>query len=262
MRPLFIHMHVPKSGGTSLNQLLSQWFSGRMEWVYFDDPLRIVTREELEALVAKKQHLDCITSHHFRFFPPVIAGRPALYITFLREPVDYFISAARHLIRDRAQLTAEHRALQPSSLDGLDAVGLMNHWIDDAMKVADWHPFFGADISRLFFRDMIKRMGFDPEKPSRSKADQAWTQCLAKAIAITQLSQFFFLGDFAAFPNEIRRLAEMLRPFGVATGELNIPWERRSAGPVFASVEQERDVRARIEATLSVDCEVYHHFFR
>jgi hypothetical protein len=65
------------------------------------------------------------------------------------------------------------------------------------MKAADWHPFFGADISRLFFLDMIKRLGFDPEKPSQSKTDQAWTQSLAKAIAITQLSQFFYLGNFA-----------------------------------------------------------------
>jgi hypothetical protein len=53
----------------------------------------------------------------------------------------------------------------------------------------------------------------------------------------------------------------MLRPFGVARGKLNIPWERRSAGQVFTSAEQEREMRTRIEATLSVDREVYNHFF-
>jgi hypothetical protein len=107
----------------------------------------------------------------------------------------------------------------------------------------------------------MKRLGFDPEKLSQSKTDQAWTQSLARAIAVNQLNQFFYLGNFASFPKEIRRLAETLRPIGVDTGELNIPWERPSAGQTFGSAEQERAVRTRLEATLSVDCEVYHHFF-
>jgi hypothetical protein len=82
-----------------------------MQWMHFSDPTRMLTREEMDEYVSKNAELDCITSHHFRVFPPVIAGRPALYITFLREPAGFLISLARHWIRDHTELTPEFRGI-------------------------------------------------------------------------------------------------------------------------------------------------------
>jgi hypothetical protein len=56
-----------------VNKLLYNWFHGRMQWMHFSDPTRMLTREEMDEYVSKNAELDCITSHHFRVFPPAIA---------------------------------------------------------------------------------------------------------------------------------------------------------------------------------------------
>jgi hypothetical protein len=67
-----------------------------MQWMHFADPTRMFTQEEMDDYVGKNAELDCISSHHFRVFPPVIAGRPALYITFYAPLFKTDSSASRN----------------------------------------------------------------------------------------------------------------------------------------------------------------------
>jgi hypothetical protein len=257
-RPLFVHVHVPKCGGTSLNTLLNAWFNGRMQWIYFPDPKRVLTQNEMEDFVRQNQDVDCISSHHLRLFPPVIGGRPALYLTFLRQPADYCISSARHVVQTQREMSAEQRALQPKNLESLSVVGLIQHWIAEEEK----DIFVGADFSRMFFEATAIRLGIDRHKIIRSKEEQESIQNLTRSIAITQLEHFFFVGDFANFSNEIQRLAALLQQLGIETDNMEIPWERRSSDQPFSSPEQEREIRETLTRLLPVDRDVYTHFHR
>lgn len=256
LKPIFIHVHIPKCGGTSLNKLLNVWFNGRMEWIYFPDPKRVLTLDEMEDFVRRNQDIDCITSHHIRLFPPVIAGRPALYLTFLRHPADYCISSARHAIQTQREMSFEHRALQPKNLEELTVVGLIQHWIQEEEK----DVFVGADFSRIFFEAAATRLGVDPGKTVQSNEELASIQNLARAIAITQLEHFFFVGDFANFSSEVLRLAGLLRTLGIEAKDVGIPWERRSADRPFTSPEQEREIRETLTRQLPIDRSVYEYF--
>jgi len=256
LRPIFIHVHVPKSGGTSLNKLLCAWFNGRMEWINFPDPKRILTQNEMEDFVRQNRNIDCITSHHVRLFPPVIAGRPALYLTFLRQPADYCISSARHAIQMQREMTAEQRALQPANLQELSVVGVIQHWIAEEEK----DIFVGADFSRIFFEATVARLGIDRTKRVLPKEEQESIRNLAQAIAITQLEHFFFVGDFAKFSSEVRRLAALLQTLGIAIKDMETPWERRSSDQPFSSPEQKREIRQRLTRLLPVDRNVYDYF--
>jgi hypothetical protein len=259
-RPIFVHAHVPKSGGTSLNKLLYNWFQGRMQWMHFADPTRMFTQQEMDDYIAKNAELDCITSHHFRVFPPVIAGRPALYITFLREPASFLISLARHWIQDRAELTPEFRVHLPPDFDQLDVLGLLRFLLDSAQRRTNPEHLFGAEMSLMFFEGMISELGFGRDTTRFSAHNEDWCRYLAKAIAIAQLKQFFFVGDFATLTEDIRDLARRLRHFGISGDSAEIPWERRSTGQLFASAEEEERIRALIPLAFPVDRDVYAYF--
>ena len=219
------------------------------------------TREELDEFVSENSEVDCITSHHFRVFPPIIAGRPALYLTLLRNPVDCLISLARHTIRERSTHTAEFRSVLPGNIDELSVSGLVRFWIDEAKGSMDSELFFGASFSRMFFEKTAENLGLGTEKRDVTKSDQEWSQWAAKAISVAQLNQFFFVGDFANLTLEVHRLAKLLAPFGLACSELDLPWERRSTDQPFASRNQEQAVRAELEEILVIDRQVYHYFF-
>ena len=190
----------------------------------------------------------------------MIAGRPALYITFLREPAGYLISLARHWIRDHTELTPEFRAHLPPDFDQLDVLDLLTFWLDSAQRRANPEHLFGAEITLMFFEGMMNELGFGKDTTTFSAANENWCRYLAKAIAIMQLDQFFFVGDFATLTEDIRELGRRLQPFGIEADCLDIPWERRSTDRPFASAEQETRFRERILAAFPVDRDVYAHF--
>ena len=260
VRPIFVHAHVPKTGGTSLNQLLCTWFEGRMKWMEFADPMRMFTQEEMEDCVSKNPHLDCITSHHFRVFPPVIAGRPALYLTFLRETGGYFISLAKHFIRERSNLSAEFLTHLPKDYDKQGVSALLDFWIDGARQRKEPHHLFGAEMCLMFFEGLVHHIGFAEDKIATPKPDENWARYLAKAIAINQLNQFFFVGDFETYAEDVRGLARTLKTFGAAVDKFEVPWERRATEPPFALPEREEEIRNTLLMLFPVDQEVYEHF--
>jgi hypothetical protein len=231
-----------------------------MQWLHFPDPTRMFTQGELDKYVSENSEVDCITSHQFRVFPPVIAGRPALYLTFLREPADYLISLARHWIRDRAELGPDFREHLPTDFDKMDVVALLNYFIDGAKRKANPEHLFGAEMTLMFFEETVKLLGLNQDEIKPSPADEGWYRHLARAIAITQLNQFFFVGDFATFAGDVRILVEKFKKLGISADNREIPWERRSTDSPFASAAQEEEFRQIIPILFPVDRDVYDHF--
>jgi hypothetical protein len=141
--------------------------------------------------------------------------------------------------------------------------GLLDFWIDGARQRKEpYHLLgvFGAEMTLMFFEGLIDRLGFAKDKIATPKPDENWSRYLAKAIAINQLNQFFFVGDFATYSEDVRELARRLKTFGAAVEKFETPWERRSTEPPFASPEREEEIRNSLVMTFPVDQEVYEHF--
>src|SRR5450759_4572706 len=81
-----------KCGGTSLNRLLEMTFADRHFDHYPLDQGPFPTRDELVNLVLDRPEIVSLSSHSIRLFPPIIGNRLPLYVAFLREPIQRFIS--------------------------------------------------------------------------------------------------------------------------------------------------------------------------
>src|SRR5215831_16761274 len=90
--PLIAHIHVPKTAGTSFRSMLENRFGSNHGNLYVDDTFFVYPETEVEAFVAARPGLRSLSSHFIRTYPPRIARREVLYVTFLRKPVEQFIS--------------------------------------------------------------------------------------------------------------------------------------------------------------------------
>ena len=110
MRPVILHLHIPKTGGTTLNKYIYQHWSGENRYVAEDDYFHsgvyyfptgflyesaaripacirsMLLRDDLRAVVG-----------HFCFGIHRHVIRPWAYVTLLRNPVDRIISLYYHL---------------------------------------------------------------------------------------------------------------------------------------------------------------------
>src|SRR5215470_14557332 len=85
--PLFCYLHVPKTGGTTLNLLLERWFFGGFHVLHDPDPNFALGIDQLASHLARNPALQCISTHYLRSFPAVINGRSIYYFTILRDPL-------------------------------------------------------------------------------------------------------------------------------------------------------------------------------
>lgn len=90
--PVFAHIHVPKCAGSSVRRLLDQAWGDSHLHLYVQGPTTFVYDEEELALRLQPPHVKAFSSHFVRRFPPEVAGRPMLYATFLRDPLEQWIS--------------------------------------------------------------------------------------------------------------------------------------------------------------------------
>lgn len=85
------HIHVPKCGGTGFRMFLIQHFGPAHLALYVPDTFYVYPEADLAAILSDRT-IRGFSSHFVRTFPEKIAGRDVLYVTFLRNPVDQFVS--------------------------------------------------------------------------------------------------------------------------------------------------------------------------
>lgn len=88
--PVLIHVHIPKTAGTSLWRLLERAGESHRN-LYVNDTYFVYTPGALAEFVSNTK-ITSISSHHIQTFPPYLGGRRMLYFTILRDPVQQFIS--------------------------------------------------------------------------------------------------------------------------------------------------------------------------
>ena len=98
-KPTLIFIHIPKTGGSTLGIVLGRQFPKRVLWRF--KPHR---REELiakfKALPEQDRQKYRILKGHVPYGMHEWAGRPATYISILREPVDH-VSSYYYYVRRR-----------------------------------------------------------------------------------------------------------------------------------------------------------------
>ena len=258
--PVFVHVHVPKCGGTTLNLLLERWFGKGFERWYSRIPERTWSLSEMETFVAARPHLRCFASHELREFPQVLAGRPALYFTFLREPVDRVVSCAKHLIRECATPNPNFERYLPAKNTAVDVPSVLRGWIDTGTGPNRKTHVEASSLARFFFHGSLatlKGLGRVTATPGRANRCEERDDQVAFAMALTELRRFFFVGDFAHLQRDIARFAASLQRFGVLASVGVVPHERRSAEGSFGSDAEEAEIRHRLRAVLPIDVALY-----
>jgi hypothetical protein len=191
--PILAHIHLRKCGGTSFAQLLERHFGPRHVSLYADDIYFAYSAEELERALSQTPDVAAFSSHHVRVFPPVLLGRPVLYVTFLRDPVRQFVSHMTHVRKHYAELTDPSlvRSLPP------DAPEL------SLREFARWLLTHEKDI---YFRENYDIDFFTRYNPGpRSRVSRA------KSI----LTEFFFVGITERMDESMRSLRRLAEARGL-----------------------------------------------
>jgi hypothetical protein len=95
--PVLAHIHVPKCAGTSFRVLQERYFGPKHLGLYVDDTYFVFGEESLRGYLLQNPEMQGFSSHHVRVFPRWLAGREMLYVTFLRDPTQQFVSYMTHI---------------------------------------------------------------------------------------------------------------------------------------------------------------------
>jgi hypothetical protein len=239
---------------------LERWFGKGFERWYSKIPEHTWSISEMEAFVAARPHLRCFASHEVREFPQVLAGRPALYFTFLREPVDRLVSCAKHLVRECTTPNPSFECYLPAKSTALNVPSVLRGWIDTAIGPNRKTHVEASSLARFFFHcslATLEGLGQVTPMPGRSGRREEHDDWVAFTIALTELKRFFFVGNFAHLQREVARLADCFERFGVPAQVGVVPHERRSASDGFGSDAEEAAIRRQLRAVLPIDVALY-----
>jgi hypothetical protein len=208
--PLLAHIHVPKCAGTSFRVLLERYFGPRHVRLYMDDTYFVYSEEALRNCLLRDPLPRAFSSHHVRTFPSRLGGREMLYVTFLRDPVEQFVSYMTHVRKHYSGITS--RTLLESLPPNAPQLTLREfaHWLltqdrdipfrenhnvnffarHSAPAEADRLEAAKAALSRFFFVGISDRMDESMEK-LRALAQGAGLEFPADALSVENTSGEF-----------------------------------------------------------------------
>lgn len=251
---LFCHVHVSKTGGTSLNLLLSNWFPGNFLVIDHPNPNHILTLESLEEQLARQPDLNCISTHHLHGFPRHLAGRKVHYFTFLREPLDRAISLLTFMKKFRDEFSDEHKRTLPQEFDRMEELEILKRWTEAAASDRRAGGLGGNPVTAMFLGH-----GFRCDFSTNRRTCE--TAAAAKCIAI--LNRFLLVGDFARFEESVSALARRIRSLGASDCAMDeIPSERvsRDVRGSLAWLDEGAAIVNTYMDGLMIDGMVYRHF--
>jgi len=213
-QPILVHAHIPKTAGTSFNELLSRQFQERHYQYLHPDPSHIITLEEFEELLTKRPNLRSISSHCVRTFPPRIGGRPALYVTFLREPLAAFLSLLRYTRKEYQNLPDEVKKWWPDNTPSLSLRELAYLYLAPGgsyvQSCQQTRFFCPPDYTKLLITPDYNQFGIN-----------------SYSVARSNLRQFFFVGIVEQMEKSLHYLKRRLLDRGVNLDIDDVPRENR-----------------------------------
>lgn len=230
LRPLLVHVHIHKCAGTSLNRLLEMSFPDRHFDHYPLDQGPFPTRDELVKLVLDRPEMVSLASHSIRLFPPIIGNRLPLYIAFLRNPIQRFVSHLTYCKKQYHTFPEGLRQYWPADcadrplrdmaawmLDNQPEAVRQGSLVTHFLTEQTWLDAISGILKlsdRWLDRDALLYRGFEPIK-------------LALATAI--LDDFFFVGLVEELETSMRSLRKKLRTYGLHLLDRPLPVENASS---------------------------------
>src|ERR1051325_1797223 len=89
---VLVSVHVPKSAGTAVRLYFEKALGSGHRNLYADHSSAVYAEDYLASAVLADPAVRSLSSHFIRRFPPTLAGRPLLYFTLLRDPLEQFLS--------------------------------------------------------------------------------------------------------------------------------------------------------------------------
>lgn len=120
-QPLFVHVHIPKNGGSSFHEIMISSFGTNYLPLYYEDPQRQHTYATLQRHIIENPKVEAIASHSIKHFPHRFGSRIPLYICFLRNPIERALSYFRYLKKDWDDLPSEMKMRLPSNFPEMSA---------------------------------------------------------------------------------------------------------------------------------------------
>ncbi|NOX62625.1 MAG: sulfotransferase family protein [Chloroflexi bacterium] len=112
-RTIFIHVHIPKNGGTTFNRVLDRVYGRAFVKVYSHVPGEFFSSDKIADLVLSHPHMRCLASHSIRAPLPALEGVRFQPVTFLRDPVRRLVSLYYHERKITTRAGREHCSQLP-----------------------------------------------------------------------------------------------------------------------------------------------------
>ncbi len=247
--PLIVHVHVPKTAGCSFRTLLQKRFGQNHANLYWDNKPFEYTESYLDEFVSSRPSLRSLSSHFVQTFPPRIAGREALYITFLRKPVEQFISYLTYT-RKHFDKIPDKELLESVPPDVPDlSLRDFASWILSHRRI----PFRQNNQVNFFAQTTFRRTWCECE-------DDYALYCGSRLLlAKVLLDRFFFVGIAERMDESIERLEWLGDQFDidVPEGPIGVENVSNEYRDDLAWINTSDDVGARLLASVAEDQDLY-----
>jgi hypothetical protein len=256
--PVLAHIHVPKCAGTSFRLLLDDLFPAGHLQLYFEPGSKrtlsttfVYSDAQIEGYL-ESNSVKAFSSHHVRRFPNALAGRPLYYVTFLRDPVQQFVSYlnfTRQVFRDITDpVLLSHLPPNMPELSLRESA----RWL--VQQNTDKFLNFRENYTTNFFAhyEVLSRYGFE-------YTDWRY-RGIRQQVARNVLRKFFFVGIAEQMDESLYLLRQKLASKGIQTDDL--PMRRDNASENrnedLSWLDNEDEIGCKVLGSLREDQRLYY----
>ena len=199
LSPILVHVHIPKTGGQSVNQYFTNTFHDRMVHFYADKPM-LARWDVFHRRMNERPSPLVFSAHVMRMhFPPILGGRVALYIAFFRHPYDVIFSYVKYIKKNYELQVPSLRKILPKNIKAMPVEDIMRWYLRNPQPI-----HFAGHILPVHFLTQ--------------------TRDLYRAKEIVR--RFFFVGITEEMSRSIEVLKQKLVPYGFYFQ--SVQWQKKN----------------------------------